>query len=1375
MLARITSRLAQVALGLAIFAVGEGHLMIAHAKDSSPATEAARLATFKSADDLTYFVLSLSIPGATIPAPAHDLVVLVDTSASQNGPFREKSLAVVRSLTGALGEQDRVRLFAVDIDPVALHEGFVSPGSEELTKAVAALEARVPLGATDLVAALEAALASFEGKPSAPRAVLYVGDGMSAANVLTPADFQPIVQQFVAHHVPVTNFAIGPRTDNHTLAALANQTGGLLSIDSDEASAEETARHLLDATRAVVLWPKVDVLPGALADSYPRPIPPLRSDRDTIVFGVGNLAAETDLSLAVGDGRTTRTLTWHVAGKPSEDAGFLPRLVELARRDGGLTMPTLGSAGLAETARLLQQTAKDLTRLGNQAVATGNVAQAKLLADEARHIDPQSEEAAILSRAVEKAQEGSPGEDTLRLVADQNPAAAEPGSSLAEAQATDGEFLSDIERRNRVFAGYMQTEVQNAINQARQMMNESPDSAINMLKLAMERVKSAAELDPALRGQLERQLEAALREGARRSTIKLQADIQRQESAAVAEERRRVNADLFLRQQKVEQLIARFDSLMDEGRFRDAHAVASIAAEIDPKGVTPVVAVNFAGMVGAAQEALELRLRRQVGIVDALGAVERSHVPIADEPPIIYPDPEVWELLSQRRKKFASVDLSSQSPTEERIQKALDEPTTIEFVDTELSTVLRFLEDLHKIQIVIDNRALEDAGASSDTLITQDLRDIKLRSALRIMLRDHDLTWLIDDEVLMITSNDRASERLSTKVYPVADLVVPIQSNAGGGAGGGFGFGGSGVGGGMGGGMGGMGGGGFGGGGGGFGGGGMGGGFGGGQFNVPAGRNVGSGNGRNLFPFGIPQGGFQAFAVKDNLEKAPARDAAPAELKLTAEPAPQPAKPAAPAAAPVNEPVEPIKLDIPAGADVEQAWNDYFASHTPDEAVVRETVRRLKKAKQYQQVIGLVKGALRNQQPQPWMYEVLGIALVAEGRSRNEVERSLMSALDFANDGLDALYVAAFMAQNGFEARALKLYRQISKLDPSRPEPLALGLALAEKLDDVPALQWSTAGILSQAWPSEQAAIWDRAYRVAEATLARLKDEQRVDEAARFKAELDRAVSRDCVAVVTWTGDADIDILVEEPAGTVCSSRNPRTTSGGVMAGDHYPRGGEESSEAYSESYSCPQAFNGKYRVLVRRVWGKPTAGKVTVDLYVNYGTDKAEHQRKQIPLGEEDALVTFDVKEGRRTEPLTDQQVVLAARQQMAVGREVLAQQLNQQINQQTDLSSLGSLGSSRQRAFVNGFNPVLGGAVGYQPVIVTLPEGVQLVASAVISADRRYVRFNGTPFFSGVGEVNTFNFVTGQSGTSNGGTGGQGFGGGGGAGGFGGGGGQF
>jgi hypothetical protein len=62
-------------------------------------------------------------------------------------------------------------------------------------------------------------------------------------------------------------------------------------------------------------------------------------------------------------------------------------------------------------------------------------------------------------------------------------------------------------------------------------------------------------------------------------------------------------------------------------------------------------------------------------------------------------------------------------------------------------------------------------------------------------------------------------------------------------------------------------------------------------------------------------------------------------------------------------------------------------------------------------------------------------------------------------------------------------------------------------------------------------------------------------------------------------------------------------------------------------------------------------------------------------------------------------------------------------------------------------GFPPFFGpnAAVGYQPVITTLPEGVNMFARAVVSADRRYVRITCTPLFSGVGNVTTFNFQTG------------------------------
>ncbi|MBC8873271.1 MAG: hypothetical protein H8E44_27870 [Planctomycetes bacterium] len=53
----------------------------------------------------------------------------------------------------------------------------------------------------------------------------------------------------------------------------------------------------------------------------------------------------------------------------------------------------------------------------------------------------------------------------------------------------------------------------------------------------------------------------------------------------------------------------------------------------------------------------------------------------------------------------------------------------------------------------------------------------------------------------------------------------------------------------------------------------------------------------------------------------------------------------------------------------------------------------------------------------------------------------------------------------------------------------------------------------------------------------------------------------------------------------------------------------------------------------------------------------------------------------------------------------------------------------------------------VGYMPVVQWFPQGAHLGASAVVSGDRRYVRFSGMPFFSSVGPVYNYNLNTGDT----------------------------
>ena len=79
-------------------------------------------------------------------------------------------------------------------------------------------------------------------------------------------------------------------------------------------------------------------------------------------------------------------------------------------------------------------------------------------------------------------------------------------------------------------------------------------------------------------------------------------------------------------------------------------------------------------------------------------------------------------------------------------------------------------------------------------------------------------------------------------------------------------------------------------------------------------------------------------------------------------------------------------------------------------------------------------------------------------------------------------------------------------------------------------------------------------------------------------------------------------------------------------------------------------------------------------------------------------------------------------------------------------------SISDQSQRPFVTSVIPVVGDfAAAQQPVITVLSEGTSLSVQAVISPDRRFVRLTLVPFFSKIGQVQTFTF-TGSSSSSSG-----------------------
>ena len=81
------------------------------------------------------------------------------------------------------------------------------------------------------------------------------------------------------------------------------------------------------------------------------------------------------------------------------------------------------------------------------------------------------------------------------------------------------------------------------------------------------------------------------------------------------------------------------------------------------------------------------------------------------------------------------------------------------------------IEKTFDVPVAIDTLALEDAALDSETPVTVHVSGITLRSAVRLLLEPLQLTYVVRDDTLQITTVEEAEHAIRTGVYPVADLV----------------------------------------------------------------------------------------------------------------------------------------------------------------------------------------------------------------------------------------------------------------------------------------------------------------------------------------------------------------------------------------------------------------------------------------------------------------------------------------------------------------------------------------------------------------------------------------------------------------------------
>ncbi|MEK6249185.1 MAG: hypothetical protein N2C12_13470, partial [Planctomycetales bacterium] len=222
-------------------------------------------------------------------------------------------------------------------------------------------------------------------------------------------------------------------------------------------------------------------------------------------------------------------------------------------------------------------------------------------------------------------------------------------------------------------------------------------------------------------------------------------------------------------------LVKEYNTLRNEHRFYEAEVKAKEARLLAPD--EPVVEQLFQDIRFYRRTALNDRLRddKESAVWESLADAERTAIPYGntDDPIKYHVD---WTSLSASRSKYQGDGQRDRHPAELEIERKLGTPITMKFTDAPLNEVIDYIKKIAKINVYLDPQGLAAEGVHPSQPVSIELEEISIRSALKLVLSQFSLKYVINNEVLKITSEHLGDRTVFPKTYNVADLVIPIPN-----------------------------------------------------------------------------------------------------------------------------------------------------------------------------------------------------------------------------------------------------------------------------------------------------------------------------------------------------------------------------------------------------------------------------------------------------------------------------------------------------------------------------------------------------------------------------------------------------------------------
>ncbi len=263
--------------------------------------------------------------------------------------------------------------------------------------------------------------------------------------------------------------------------------------------------------------------------------------------------------------------------------------------------------------------------------------------------------------------------------------------------------------------------------------------------------------------------------------MKKQMDFYTREAGEKREQRDRVVMKSAAEQQKQDEIAKRVqqvNGLLKAQKYREAEALALQTKQLDPENPTIALIYELAKNNRRVNDAKQLKSDKEEMVLGSLNDAERQGPLVTSENPIAI-------ALNRSRSNTLRGDgnelyIKTRTDNERKIEVKLERPLTLTFENATLRETIRKFADTAEMNIVTDDAALSDIGVDLDKVtVSESIKQpISLRNIMQLILEKSGLQYVVEHDVVRVTSMKKAKGRLYTKVFSVMDLVIPIPDFA---------------------------------------------------------------------------------------------------------------------------------------------------------------------------------------------------------------------------------------------------------------------------------------------------------------------------------------------------------------------------------------------------------------------------------------------------------------------------------------------------------------------------------------------------------------------------------------------------------------------